>query len=134
MRTVGMLLLPILFFIVGLYSAPIAVRTYHQLFPEPAFRIGDFNALHSQANSEVVMFSTSTCPYCKEARALLDARNINYKDYVTDVSKEAEGLFEKRGGGAVPLLYIGNREIRGLHKQAIYEALASLKSSVSSKN
>lgn len=111
----------------GLYGAPMASFAYHRLLPEPQFKSGDFSALHTRARSQVVLFSTSICPYCKKTRELFDTQHIAYVDYIVDQSKEAEELFDQHGGGGVPLIYIGAREIRGLREPAIYAALAAVK-------
>lgn len=118
------------FFLAGLYGAPLAHAIYQRLFPEAEYQSGDFSALHAEAGNDIVLFSTSTCPYCKKTRELFAARHLEYKDYVVDQSKEAEALFAKRGGdGAVPLIYIGDREIRGFRESAILDAVASISGS-----
>ncbi|MBS0582290.1 MAG: glutaredoxin family protein [Proteobacteria bacterium] len=113
-------------FTAGLYGVPAVYSGYKHLFPDPEFQSGDFSAIRAQAGSEVVLFTTSTCPYCKKAREMLDARHIKYVDYTIDKSIGAEKLFEQQGGGAVPLIYIGNRKIRGLRESAVLDALSTI--------
>lgn len=122
----GAIVLLALCFASGLYGAPLARTAYQRWFPEPAYRSGNYAQLHADAHSDVVLFSTSECPYCKQARALLTERGVPFTDYVIDKSAEAEKRFAAAGGVAVPLLYIGNRRIRGFSAATISDALAAL--------
>lgn len=129
MRAVRIILASIVIaacFAAGLYGAPAFRSAYSRIFPEPAFRSGDFAKLHEDANNAVVLFSTSTCPYCRKTRELLEAQGVPYKDYIIDTSADAKARFEAAGGVAVPLIYIGDREIRGFRESAISDALAAL--------
>jgi glutaredoxin len=126
LRLLSLLVLAAACFAAGLYGAPAARSAYARLFPEPPFRTGDYSQLHTEAGSAVVLFSTSTCPYCKKARALLLARGVAFKDYVIDTSADAQKRFDAVGGIAVPLLYIGDRQIRGFSESTISDALSAL--------
>ena len=112
-------------FAAGLYGAPMGRAAYARLFPEPAFRTGDYSQLHAEAGSTVVLFSTSTCPYCKQTRELLNSAHVSFVDY--DIEKDTgKAKFKQLGGVGVPLLYIGDREIHGFREVVIKDALAQL--------
>lgn len=113
-------------FVGGLYGGPWLRQAYAAIFPEPEYRTGDYSALYAEAGKQVVMFSTSTCPYCKRARDLLALEGVAYREYIVDQSAQARKQFLHRGGGAVPLIYVGDREIRGFRENAIRESIASL--------
>jgi glutaredoxin len=113
-------------FLVGVYGGPAARAAYAHVFPEPAFRTGDFSSLYRDAGSPVVLFSTSTCPYCKQTRELLQQRRVAYVDFVVDQSESAARRFKSVGGKGVPLIYVGDRSISGFREDAIVEALARL--------
>lgn len=113
-------------FAVGLFGAPLIRTAYAKVFPEPAYSTGDFKSLYASAGHPVVLFSTSTCPYCKKAREMLNKRGIMYTDYVTDKSKDAEAKFNHFNGKAVPLIFIGNRKILGFNKAVIESAIDQL--------
>ena len=81
--------------------------------------------MYEAANKPIVLFGTSTCPYCKATRKLLAANKVEYKDYLIDKSKSAEAEFKKLGGSGVPMIFIGNRKIVGFNKVVIEESLAS---------
>jgi len=87
----------------------------------------DFSALRGETGTQVVMFSTSTCSYCRDARDFLKREHIQYKDFIIDQSPDAKARFRSLGGGGVPLLLIGDRAVRGFRETEIRQALAALK-------
>ena len=110
----------------GLYGGPIARTAYARIFPDPPYVTGNYEKLYAEAGRPVVLFSTSTCPYCKKTRALLKQEGVAYIDYVTDKSTTAEKKFKEQNAPAVPLIYIGNRKILGFNESTIKAALALL--------
>jgi glutaredoxin len=108
----------------GLWAGPMARAGYEHLFPAPAFIEGDYANLYRQAGKDIVMFSTSTCPHCSDARALLQREGVAYQDYLIDGSPEAKRQFDALGGSGVPLLFIGDRRILGYRESVIRESLA----------
>ena len=126
LRTLLLIALVPACFVGGMYGGPWLRQTYAAIFPAPEYRIGDYGDLYAEAGKQVVMFSTSTCPYCKKARELLAQEGVPYRDYVVDASAEARKHFLLRGGGTVPLIYVGDREIRGFREKAIRDGIAKL--------
>lgn len=112
------------FLAAGLFAGPWLRAGYDRLFPPAAFVTGDFDRLYQDAGKPVVVFSTSTCPFCKRAREMLARENVDYRDFVVDQSPDAERRFEELGGGAVPQVFIGDRRIMGFREQVIRESLA----------
>lgn len=107
----------------GLWAGPFARAAYERLFPSPAFTTGNHVELLRQAGSSVVMFSTSTCPHCSDARALLQREGVAYRDFLIDKSPEAKAQFESLDGEGVPLIFIGDRRIVGYRESVIRESL-----------
>jgi glutaredoxin len=107
----------------GWCAGPLVRLSQAHFFPQPEYVEGDFGDLYRQSNREVVLFSTSSCPFCELTRELLERNPIPHTDYVIDRSKNATRLFESVGAGNVPQLFVGNRRITGFHEQAIVEAL-----------
>jgi len=122
----GVVILVAACFFGGLYGGPLARGAYARLFPEPQFTTGDFSQIHAEAGSPVVLFSTSTCPYCKQTREMFAKAGVPYVDYVIDTSDLAKQKFQQLSGVGVPLIYIGDRRIRGFREPAIKDALANL--------
>ncbi len=99
------------------------------LFKVILFAAGIYAALHFNGGStacakdisatlapgnEVVMYSLTTCPYCKEKRQWMTRAGIPFREYFVDNDdarrKEFEGLLEAHqvppGGIGLPSLYV----------------------------
>lgn len=80
------------------------------------------------AKAEVVLYTTSWCPYCKKARAYLKEKGIAFVDY--DVEKDSAAarrkaeLDSKSGGTGVPLALINGQMVRGFAPEIYDRALA----------
>lgn len=63
----------------------------------------------------VTIYSKDYCPYCKRAKALLNAKGVEFKDYdiVDDAEKTAEMIQRSGGRRTVPQIFIGTRHIGG---------------------
>jgi glutaredoxin len=106
------------------YGAPrLATAARDRWFPEPPFTTGDFSAVRAEAGSDVVLFATSTCPYCAKARHLLDTRKVDYRAVLIDASEAASRRFHDLGGTVVPLLFVGDRRIAGYREDVIVASL-----------
>ena len=73
---------------------------------------------------EVIIYSTSVCPYCTKAKNFLDARGVKYQEF--DVSKDEEKareMYNRTRQGAVPVLDINGRIVIGYDPQLIEDAL-----------
>lgn len=60
----------------------------------------------SQKNVEI--YTWSTCPYCRRAKALLDEKGVKYTEYVIDGDEEAREKMSQRAGGrrTVPQIFV----------------------------
>lgn len=110
---------------IGLFSGPYLRAGYERMFPPPDYVSGDYADYYGRAGKPVVMFSTSTCPYCKRARAWLQQQGVDYRDYVIDESADAHQLFDRLGGGGVPQVLVGHRRVLGFRENILRESLAT---------
>ncbi len=65
----------------------------------------------------VVMYSSSPCPYCSQAKALLNAREIPFKEI--NLSMDAEGraaLNEKTGMMTFPQILVDDQPVGGFQE------------------
>ncbi len=64
---------------------------------------------------EVTVYSTQSCPYCRQAEQFLAARGVPFKKIdVTDDDEMRSQLVEMSGGlRTVPQIFIGGRSIGG---------------------
>lgn len=68
----------------------------------------------------VIVFSTSTCSWCKKLKNYLRQKKIRYKDI--DVSRDAKAardMMRKSGQSGVPQMWIDNRPVVGFDKAKI---------------
>lgn len=76
-----------------------------------------------QGSTDVIIYSTEWCPYCKVLRNTLNQYKIPYVEYDTEQSiRGFTGYWALRGRG-VPLSVIGEAVIHGYDGQVITDAL-----------
>jgi glutaredoxin len=92
-----------------------------RLKPEVSAQLAGFT------QARVVMFATSWCPYCAQARELFAAQGVSYVEF--DIERDHEqARFQKdvlRQSG-VPMIVIGNRLVPGFDQQQIAAGLKEL--------
>ncbi|NWL21416.1 glutaredoxin 3 [Pseudomonas umsongensis] len=71
---------------------------------------------------EVTMYTTTTCPYCRSAKRLLDAKGIAYKEIdVRSVDVKTE-MVSRSGRRTVPQIFFGNWHVGGFDDLAQLES------------
>jgi Glutaredoxin and related proteins len=76
----------------------------------------DYSAAH---NGKVVLYATTWCGYCKKARELFKANNIEYFEYDVEKSSEGREQFDRLGGKGVPLIVIDGKVLKGYDPEKI---------------
>ncbi len=65
--------------------------------------------------SSIVVYSKAYCPFCVRAKALLDSKGVNYKEF--DIGQQPElrdeMIAKANGGYTVPQIFIGEQHIGG---------------------
>ena len=75
-------------------------------------------------SKNVLIYSTSTCPYCIRAKQFLTENNIQFTNYDVSADQEkAEEMVKKSGQMGVPVLDIDGEIIVGFDKDRIKEVL-----------
>jgi glutaredoxin 3 len=76
----------------------------------------------------VVMYSTTWCPYCERARALLARKNVSVTEIKIDEQPAEREIMLKRSGGArtVPQIFIGDRHVGGFDDLAALDRRGEL--------
>ncbi len=71
--------------------------------------------LPKEAMKDVTLYSTQTCPYCRQAEKFLTDKGVAFKNIdVTDDEAMREKLIELSGGRrTVPQIFIGGEAIGG---------------------
>ncbi|HEU4663411.1 MAG TPA: glutaredoxin family protein [Dokdonella sp.] len=90
---------------------------------QPVLQAGDYSAIVREAGRPVVLFATTTCPYCRQARALLDAMKVEHVVYDVDASPQARALYDRLRANSVPVLVTTNLRITGFDEAAYRSTL-----------
>ena len=63
---------------------------------------------------KIQIYSTTTCPYCKQEKAYLDGKKIAYENiFVDEDEAKAEEMIKKSGQMGVPVIEIGDQIVVG---------------------
>ncbi len=65
--------------------------------------------------AKVEIYTWSACPYCRKAKALLDAKGVDYQEYNLDGDEPGRDKMALRAHGrrSVPQIFIDDRHIGG---------------------
>ncbi len=109
------------------------------LFVIAAFMIGlIFLSRHEPVNTidcdanimarkpDVIMLGAWWCTYCYQAKRYFQQNEIDYCEYDMENTTEGKRLYQESGGGAVPVLFIGEYQLSGFSEQQIEAALTLL--------
>jgi len=105
-------------------AAGSGVAKLPKLFERP-YQQGNYTS-HFVDHNEVVIYGTTTCPYCARAREFLTAKGVKYADFNIDVSDEARKKYASLNVKAVPAILIGDRMISGFRPDVIEDALTKI--------
>ena len=62
----------------------------------------------------ITIYTTSTCPYCHAAKALLKKKGLAYSEVdVTGRPAERRAMTERAGRTSVPQIFIGDHHVGG---------------------
>lgn len=81
----------------------------HLAKPAGALLVGEAEA------KRVEIYTTTDCPYCRQARKYLDEHGIAYTDYNVEQSSESRRKFDEAGGKGVPLLFVNGVRMEGFN-------------------
>jgi glutaredoxin 3 len=71
---------------------------------------------------EVTLYSTRFCPYCVQAKRLLEQKGVKYVDISVDDDRQRRiEMQEKSGGYTVPQIWIGEQHIGGCDELYLLE-------------
>jgi glutaredoxin len=78
----------------------------------------------AESTPDVVMYATSWCPYCAQARAYFARAGIAYVEHDVEKSASANAEFKRLGGRGVPLIVVGREKLNGFSEQGFEHLLA----------
>lgn len=75
-------------------------------------------------DKEVVVYSTTTCPYCDMVKNFLDEKGVEYTNYnVSENPEKAKEMIQKTGQRGVPVVDIEGQIVIGFDKGKLKELL-----------
>ena len=69
---------------------------------------------------KVVMFSSTYCPACGQAKSFFKKHDIAYLEFDIEKSTAARSYFERLGGQGTPFLLINNRRMHGFSESRFW--------------
>jgi glutaredoxin 3 len=65
--------------------------------------------------TDIVMYSTTFCPYCERARSLLSRKGVSFREIKVDDEPAQRAVMLQKSGGrrTVPQIFIGERHVGG---------------------
>jgi len=102
---------------VNSYSGPVEV----QRAPAPA------PGKSAVAAAQVVMYATSWCGYCAQARAYFAKKGIAFVEHDVEKSAAANADFKRLGGKGVPLIVYAGYTMSGFNEQGFESLVARAK-------
>lgn len=75
------------------------------------------NLVFKNTSTDLVLFATTTCGFCKAGIELLDKSGANYKVYYIDKDVHAEKIYEALKTEGVPVLLSKQQYIIGFKKE-----------------
>lgn len=73
--------------------------------------------------SEVVVYTSNTCPYCTLAKNYLSEKGVPYTEKNVQTDKEARKELMAMGHMGVPVLLVDGQEIVGFDKEKLDDLL-----------
>lgn len=77
----------------------------------------------SASDSNVILYSTKSCSFCRKTRQFFAENAIEYFEYDIETSAQGAREYRQLQGKGVPLLLINSTVIRGYNLNAIKTAL-----------
>lgn len=69
---------------------------------------------------EWIVYSRTVCPYCTQAKALLDANGFKYTEINIDTNAAGRDLLVEQGLRSVPQIFKGGELIGGFDKLKVW--------------
>lgn len=62
---------------------------------------------------QVVMYATSWCPYCRQARNYFRQQGLRYIEHDIEKDAAARQAYKVFGGRGIPVIFVGKRRMNG---------------------
>ena len=79
----------------------------------PAYKYNPSLITSRKASTNVVMYSTTRCGYCKMAKRYFNKQKIPFAEYDVEKSSKGKKDFKALNGRGVPIILVGKRRMDG---------------------
>lgn len=73
----------------------------------------------ARAAKSVVIYTTSHCPYCKQAKQYFAQKGVPYREIDIETSLTGNEAYRKLGGNGVPLIMVGDKKVDGFDQKEL---------------
>lgn len=73
---------------------------------------------------KAIVYTSTTCTYCKQVKAFLDSQNIAYEERNIDENQAYFDELSKMGMMSVPVTVIGSKQVLGFNPARIQKLVA----------
>ena len=101
----------------------IDVNTADALSDSAYSKANDIKSKKTTKQKSVVMYSTSWCGVCKNARSYMQSKGIKFKEFNIETNDTAHNKYKKLGGKGVPLITVGNNKMSGFNASRLESML-----------
>ncbi len=108
--------------VIALFIAAVIFLSRHE-----TVKTIDCNAEILAGKPDVIMLGAWWCSYCYQAKKYFQRNNIHYCEYDMENTPQGKLLYEKHGGGAIPIMLIGDYQLSGFNEKQIEAAIAANK-------
>lgn len=101
----------------GLWVAVVALllvkgeTLFNLVMPTPSFAVA--------SNTNVIMYSTSWCGYCKKMRQFLQANDVPFVERDIEASEENRALYDKLGVSGIPVVIVNGEVVKGYNPRKV---------------
>ena len=74
--------------------------------------------------AKVVIYTTSRCGYCSEAKAFLARKGIDYMEYDVETTGKGRRDFRRLQGEGVPIILVGKQRLNGYSEARLSRMLS----------
>lgn len=78
---------------------------------------------HHAKPGDIVMYSTTTCPYCAKTRDWLDKHQVPWRECNVDLDKTCLAIYDAQGSPGTPLMFVKGRWHLGFDAEWLGQAL-----------
>jgi mycoredoxin len=89
-------------------------------FAAPSMLVrGDYSAHFRSSSAPLILYATSTCPWCKKTRTWLEQNHVSYELRLIDQNPAEQKSFQSLRQAGVPVLISKDRLLDGFNEKLL---------------